>query len=75
MSYDPNVDESNAYKERRDRDEANEGYLIDHAMRDILQGKFDTDAVREAMTLTRHSDFEKLATAYDDALRAQGVPA
>jgi len=63
------------FKIRRDMQEAHDGHLIDHAMRDLLQGKFDTEAVRDAMNLKHHDEFQKLATAYDSALRAQGVPA
>lgn len=63
-------DESEAYKARRDRDEADDGHLIDAAMRDILAGKFDTETVHLAMQLGHHDDFPKLKERHDIALRA-----
>lgn len=61
------LDESEAYKARRDRDDAHEGHMIDAAMRDILAGKFDTDAVYFAMQLGHHDDFPKFREQYDIA--------
>lgn len=64
------VDEIDAFKQRRDRREAREGSLIDQAFRDILAGKFDTDAVKRAEQLGHHDDYPKLKRLLEWATRA-----
>lgn len=65
--YDDEIDE---FKRRRAMDEADEGRLVDAAMRDILAGRLDSEVVHEAMKLGHHTDYRKLSQALNDAERA-----
>lgn len=58
------------FKIWRDSVEQDEGWLIDAAFRDILAGKFDTEAVHLAMKLGHREEYSKLKEAHDEAIRA-----
>jgi hypothetical protein len=62
-------DDLDAWRERRALIEAREGWLIDSAFRDLLAGKFDTEAVREALKLGHHDEYQKLREQYELAER------
>ncbi len=63
-------DPMEAFKYARDMREAREGWLIDQAFADILAGKFESEAVHEAMKLGHHEDYTKLKETYDAAALA-----
>jgi hypothetical protein len=66
---DPDRCKIDAFKDRRARREADEDALVDAAMRDIIAGRFDTDAVYFALQLGHHDEYAKLKEAHDLALR------
>lgn len=66
----PEEDEIDAFKRRRALAEARAGWLIDAAMRDILRGELDSDAVQRAMQLGHHEEYSKLKEARDVAIAA-----
>lgn len=66
------LDDCDAYKAHRQEEDD----LVNEAFADLLQGKFDTEAVHEAMKLGHHSEHQQLREARDTATRvarASGV--
>jgi hypothetical protein len=58
-------DDCSAWKEERQRQDD----LVNEAFADILAGRFDSDAVHEAMLLGHHEDHQRLRAERDTALR------
>lgn len=60
-----------AFKEKRDRRQAEDDALMAAALRDVADGQVDTLPVHYGLKLGTHADYQKLKQAYADALRAQ----
>lgn len=64
------ADDCDAFEDWRAMRDAGEASLVDAAFRDIIAGKFDTDAVHAALQLGTHPDYHRLKQLLDDAERA-----